>query len=740
MESFSKDPTKATLCYRDESLRAMASGEKEAARYWRLTADAASQIVRQRSGNSILVPIQIPFVDNFVRLELSLQKTHEVLKSCSPNKESFLGVADEIAQKIFPQYEYWMNCLVVSCSHHFEKERAQLLEVIKKHQGDLPQVACYAGQAHYFFEKARQYQERQVAISSIQERLIAARCVSAAYEAAHLANICLQYRIVKNEKNSFFLEKWEAMTEYAKQALALRIKAVEVTEKGEEHKAVEYSLAAFAMNNVVQNMIQGMKVMISKDESLIFEHEEHSDLANQVVKKRLSIAMLQKPNFLFENAASWLESSGEAELKRLEALLGGYNVIASYWQEARDFSKKVARLYNELALKQEEKSAVTLLWCKIKLRFFEKRAKKKIPLMLMEEIFFCMPESYFPCLELREKWEKNEFVDFTGNNTSLTTNAWLYQTGTLLKDAGVNCHFYTNMPSLPCRGILITMSGFLYCYSEQLPLSPSVFIADIPADGGIPHPVAMVHLIPNQKTTKYLPFSEFIPHWSQPFLIPRNRERGERFETVCFMGNLQSIASELCSEEWHARLNQELGLRFIYRDFDSWHDFSDIDAVVAVRDFSGKKFCYKPAHKLHNAWLAGVPFIGGRDSAFVGDGNPGKDYLVADSAEEVFEHLKKLKTDPIFRAKIIKCGDEAGTRFTREAILQSWKRLVKETLPVHALKWYQASSAKRSLLRLLQRWSCRLQNFIYENYKPRKYTFVSGEKRDIFDWASSHQH
>ncbi|MBM3857822.1 MAG: hypothetical protein FJ390_07695 [Verrucomicrobia bacterium] len=316
-------------------------------------------------------------------------------------------------------------------------------------------------------------------------------------------------------------------------------------------------------------------------------------------------------------------------------------------------------------------------------------------------------------------------------------NAWLYQTGLLLQKAGVKCHFYTRMPSLPCRGILITMSGFLYGYPKNLMLPPALFITDIAADQGIPRPVAMLHLIPNRHTIKHVPFSEFIPHWSQPFLIPRSMERGDRFETICFMGSSQSIAPELRSQEWHVRLEKELGLQFIYRDFDCWHDFSDVDCIVAIREFSGKRFCYKPAHKLHNAWLAGVPFIGGNDSAYVGDGHLGEDYLMANSAEEVFEHLKKLKDDVVFRTQLVERGRQSGAAFTREAILESWKRLVLETLPIRAQKWYQASAAKRFFVKLLQRWSCGIQDFIYKHYKPRKYNFVSGQKPDLFAWASA---
>ncbi|MCX6958668.1 MAG: hypothetical protein NT164_09060 [Verrucomicrobiae bacterium] len=173
--------------------------------------------------------------------------------------------------------------------------------------------------------------------------------------------------------------------------------------------------------------------------------------------------------------------------------------------------------------------------------------------MLMEKVFFAMPEDCFPTPAWREKWGKGEFIKFAERNKSLIVHTWLYQTGTLLQQAGVNCEFFAKMPRLPHRGIVVTMSGLLYCYPKKLHFSSSLFVAGIVADAGIPHPAAMIHLIPNKIATKYLPFTEFIPHWPQPFLIPRDATRGERFETV-FMGDPQNIAPELCSRAFSKKL------------------------------------------------------------------------------------------------------------------------------------------------------------------------------------------
>lgn len=720
MNEFIKDPKKAMLHYRQESLRAMATGQKSAARYWRLAADAARHVVRQSQGNSILAPLKMPFADHFRQLALSLQKMNDALKEVSRKKKCDQNLEEDLSQKAVSNYQYWRQCLTVSCSPHFQREMQQVREAQKKYSFNFPKAVDYLGQALHFFNNA----------------LTEISWISPAYEAVHVANIFIQSKVIEEQNNHTLLENWEIMRHYAEQAFLLRVKMAEASEQKREEEVIEYSLAAFAMSDASESFVQMMKELLSEKRFLSKQWKETVPRALKIVNIRTALAEEEQLNFFMSNAASWLEAALEADLKRVEALAQEYKQAASYWEVSRNCSEQVAALYEKETVVTNPFSLLVQVWDKMILGSLEKKAQKKTPVIFLEQIFFGMSRELFPSFEWIQKWNKGEFVKFAEIGKSLTVHTWLYQTGSLLKQAGVNCEFFMGMPNLPYRGIVVTMSGLLYGYPKNLRFSPSLFIAGIVADDGIPHPAAMLHLIPNQVATKFLPFSKFIPHWPQPFLIPRDTARGDRFETIGFMGDSQNIAPELCSQEWHERLEKELGLRFVHRDFDHWHNFSDIDCVVAIRDFSTRRFYYKPAHKLYNAWLAGVPFIGGRDSAFATDGHPGHDYLVAHSAEEVFLHLKQLKEDPRFRAQLVENGRRSRVAFTREAVLQSWKQLVQETLPIHALKWQQSSALKRRWLIFLQRWSCAIQTFIFKNYKPKKYKFVIGKKRDLFAWAS----
>ena len=734
MDDFIKDPAKAARYYREEFLRSMAAGDKEFASYWKLVADVATQALRKSCDNSILSTTKIPFLHKVTALALSTKEAIESLERPSKENKSSWSFKKNLPPGILTHYRYWIFFFLMGCSKNFEQEINQLLEGYKKYQR-IPQVIHYIQQAHICFKKAQEFQQKK-GEDSLYQGLVVHQWLSAAYEAVHNAHLHFQRRTIDEQKNSAFLRDWERIVHYSNETLFLRIQSAESAQRREEYQVIEFSLAAFAMNEASEKMIQMLKLILAGNEQLCSQFPKTLFLLEKIREKRVALTKCESRDHFEEHSVGWLEAALEADFKKNEALLDCFNKVALYWQSSSLLSQRIATLYSNISFWRKNHSYYREVFNKVLLSLFEKKAQNSIPLMLMEKIYFCMPETFFPSRAWRAQWETGEFIEFVEErNSSLTSNTWLYQTGCLLQKAGVHCNFFTKMPQLPQSGIVITLSGLLYAYPKNLRFSRSLFVVGIAADGGLVHPAAMLHLIPNSYSTKYLPFTEFIPHWSQPFLIPRDLKRGERFETICFMGDSQSIAPELCSQEWHSRLENELGLRFVHRDFKRWHDFSDVDCIVAIRDFSGSSFCYKPANKLYNAWLAGVPFIGGKDSAFAGDGKPGKDYLVANSTQDLFMQLKKLKEDPFFRSRLVNKGHCSGARFTREAILQDWKRLLQETIPVRAMKWHQFSETKRKCLSFLQRVSCEIQYIINKYYKPKKYQFVAGKKLDPFSWV-----
>lgn len=331
--------------------------------------------------------------------------------------------------------------------------------------------------------------------------------------------------------------------------------------------------------------------------------------------------------------------------------------------------------------------------------------KKPTPPLL--EINFSIPSGTLPSAEWIQAWNEGRVTSLEEKGKCVTTHSWIYQTWSLLQQSGIPCHL---LEALPVSDIAIFLGMSLSLKTKSL-LHPNLFLVDIVAHGH-PHPEAHFHLVHNKAHARWLPRSFFIPHWPQPYLIPRNPDRGDRFENVCFLGDPEQLALEFIFPSWAERLKKELQLHFQIKTADHWHDYSDVDAIIAIRDISSARYLDKPATKLYNAWHAGVPFIGGVDSAYAADGHPGVNYLVATSVEEAFQHLRRLKEDPLFRQQLVRHGTEAGKAFTREATLQQWKTFILEILPKLVERWQKKSALQRHLFMMTQRLFCFLDRYL----------------------------
>ncbi len=323
------------------------------------------------------------------------------------------------------------------------------------------------------------------------------------------------------------------------------------------------------------------------------------------------------------------------------------------------------------------------------------------------EINFCIHHNWLPSSEWIQAWNQGKLISLEEEGKCVTTHSWIYQTWSLAQQSGVPCNLIHTIP-VSDVAIFLKMSLTTKCKPS---LSPNLFLVDVVAHGS-PHPAAHFHLVHNKAHARWLPRSLFIPHWPQPYLIPRDPDRGDRFENICFVGDPAQLALEFIAPSWRERLKSELQLNFKIKGSDQWHDYSDVDAVIALRDISSARYLDKPATKLYNAWHAGVPFIGGLDSAYAADGSPGINYLVASSVEETFQHLRRLKEDITLRQNLIRHGTEAGKAFTREATLEKWKTFLLETLPNLVERWQKKSSLERRCYMITQRLFCFLDRYL----------------------------
>lgn len=183
----------------------------------------------------------------------------------------------------------------------------------------------------------------------------------------------------------------------------------------------------------------------------------------------------------------------------------------------------------------------------------------------------------------------------------------------------------------------------------------------------------------------------FVPHWPQPGLVARDPARGDRVRRAAFKGIRASLHPELRDPAW-ARALAELGIAWEADEVDyhagtearsslRWPDYAQVDVVVALRPPDARLHRGKPATKLYNAWLAGVPAVLGPESAYRAERRSELDYLEAPDAAAALAAVARLHREPeLYRAM----RDQAARRAAEvapSAIAELWRRLLLDELP-----------------------------------------------------------
>jgi hypothetical protein len=311
------------------------------------------------------------------------------------------------------------------------------------------------------------------------------------------------------------------------------------------------------------------------------------------------------------------------------------------------------------------------------------------------QVHFYLPERYLPDPGRQEAWRSGKITRLEEAGKVACAQCWIYQTWVALERSGFPVRLTHAIPS---EGILVTLTNLL---TADFRVPERVLFVGVVADY-LADARAHLHVVQNNAHARGLRHAAFMPLWPQPNLLARDRTRGDRFENVCFFGESSNLAPELADTRWQDKLRNELGLNFIICRADRWHDYREADCVVAIRGFGRSSYLHKPATKLYNAWLAGVPFIGGMDSAYAADGEPGRDFLQAATPKELFDHLRRLQEDLSLRKQLVAAGTTSGRGFSFDATLQRWQRLLGETVPELAARWRKKSSSERRLFRALQ--------------------------------------
>lgn len=276
--------------------------------------------------------------------------------------------------------------------------------------------------------------------------------------------------------------------------------------------------------------------------------------------------------------------------------------------------------------------------------------------------------------------------------------AWTIQTAGWLYRRGYPAHLADRFsPS----DILLCHPRFIY----DLALPRRQFLVSLRSDKTV-CPRANIEIVQNpyQANDSRSQQRIYMPHFPQKGLIPRESARETQFLNVGFFGEIQNLHESIRDVSFQAKL-RELGMRLIVRDRpESWHDYSDIDVVVAVRDFH-KKWRSKPATKLFNAWHTGVPIILGPEHAYQYYRRSSLDYIEARSSNDIFVALEMLRARPEIRQKMAQNGFERAREVSFEAITDRWIQILDEVIRPAGIAWARSIPARMKFHSRLRRKS-----------------------------------
>lgn len=284
--------------------------------------------------------------------------------------------------------------------------------------------------------------------------------------------------------------------------------------------------------------------------------------------------------------------------------------------------------------------------------------------------------------------ENPEFWKTDASYTNIITyKAWLYYTYIQLKKINFNVEVSA---TLPLDGIIVILADEVSrkaVSDNYSKLSKDAFIIVVRADEiEFRFLLADIEIVQNGKYANNKNCF-FIPHWPHPGIVQRDTNRGTTIKNIVYKGGRGNLDQMFYSKKWLEfleanKLNFVLDTEEKNKETYHWHDYSDADLIVAVRpSFSNHDRSDKPALKLVNCWLAGVPAILGNEYAFTEQRQTDLDYLQAETIDEVIDGIKSLIEHPEVYKKMIENGFSRGEAFKPQQITKMWQSLLTTEVP-----------------------------------------------------------
>jgi hypothetical protein len=260
---------------------------------------------------------------------------------------------------------------------------------------------------------------------------------------------------------------------------------------------------------------------------------------------------------------------------------------------------------------------------------------------------------------------------------STGVTVWILQTYRRLRDAGFPV---TLAGEPPPTGIVVVHADFCRWLADRAGTATDLHEVVIRADRAR-SPDADTEVVQNRHAVDHAA-AVCIPHWSQPGLVPRDASRGTQVLTTTFKGYVESMHPYFATPEWEVAL-RDVGIRwlrpetrfrgaFVVNPNLDWHDYATVDAIVGLRPHLDDTYPGKPASKLVNAWLAGVPAILGPEIAYRELLRGPLDYIEAQSPAAVLDALVRLQRSPELFMAMVENGRVRAQDFSVHSITQQW--------------------------------------------------------------------
>lgn len=233
----------------------------------------------------------------------------------------------------------------------------------------------------------------------------------------------------------------------------------------------------------------------------------------------------------------------------------------------------------------------------------------------------------------------------------------------------------------------------------------SSFLVVVRADRA---PVAACDLAVVQNRVGVAAHERFVPLWPQPGLRGRDRARGTSIRRIAYHGRT-GAAPQWFADPAFARALRRRGIEFAI-ERTRWEDYREVDVSIAVREEANTVLATKPATKVYNAWLAGVPILAAPEPAYREIRRSAIDFLEIAAAGDVLRSVDLLRANPRLFQAIVDNGLKRGSEFSVEAIRGRWIEFLedevaaafarkRESLASRRLWHWRAMAAQKALSR-----------------------------------------